>query len=420
MRRSLQLAAAATSAFVVALSAAAIAGAVGSDTDGDGVSDAAGWYTCIPSDNKLAGARSYPLNGWHGNTCPHGQTRVDVPTVKGMQAAIDAAVASALASAGPTAPPATAGPTATPTTTAPTTAAPTTTAPPTTSAPTTAPPTTTAPPAGPPTTGPANGWPDASNTGVQPGITLTPGICPGTITTPGTVIENKTFTNCTIRVQASNVTIRNSRLLSTQLTVWDDQPKGDITGIVLDHLDVDGQMHGSTKDNDYAVGGGLGGGFALTNSNIHGWDTGIMVNAHPANVIIRGNYVHDLGPASGVHKTAMSSNGGGGNAVVDHNNLDCNVSGCSAAFSLYGDNATISGWTVSNNLFNTEGSYCTYGGTLNGKKYPTADHLVWTGNVYGRAHNPQCGQYGPNDGWSGNGSVWTGNTWADTGATVNP
>lgn len=390
MRRKIKIAAAAASTAAIVLSAFAAAGAVGSDHDGDGVSDAAGWYLCVPRDNTVAHA--YPLDGWHGNRCGKGENRVDVPTVQGMRDAIASAMASQ----------------------APTTEPPTT--PPVTELPTTAPPTTD-----PPTTAPpASDFPDASTTGVPDGVTLTPGACPGTITKAGTVIQNVILTDCSIRIQASNVVIRNSRLLSSQLTVWDDQPSGDITGVVLDHLDVDGQMHGSTTNNDYAVGGGLGGGFTLTNSNIQGWDTGIMVNAAPANVVIRGNYVHDLGPASGVHKTALSSNGGGGNAVVDHNNLDCNVSGCSAAFALYGDFATISGWTVTNNLFNTEGSYCTYSGTLDGKKYPTADHLIWTGNVYGRTHNPQCGQYGANDGWSGNGSVWSGNTWSDTGAAVKP
>jgi len=282
----------------------------------------------------------------------------------------------------------------------------------------TTPPPTTVPPTSPP---PPSGWPDASNTGIDPNVTLTPYMGPMTITTPGTAIENQVIStdHGSLRIQASNVTLRNVKLLGTQLTIWDNTDTLEISGIVLDHLTVDGQGKGSTVNNDYAVGGGYGGGFTLSYSDISGWDTGVMINAVPANVNVHDNYVHGLGPASGVHKTALSTNGGGGNAVVRHNNLECAVSGCSAAMSLYGDFAVVSDWVVDNNLFNG-GSYCTYGGTLP-KKYPVADHIIWENNVYGRLFYAQCGIYGPETGWgSGNGNVWSNNTWADTGAQITP
>jgi hypothetical protein len=292
--------------------------------------------------------------------------------------------------------------------------------PPTTEPPTTTPPPTTVPPTSP--LPPPSGWPNASNTGVDPSVALTPYTGPMTITTPGTTIENAVIStdHGSLRIQASNVTLRNVKLLGTELTVWDNTDTLEISGIVLDHLTVDGQGKASTTNNDYAVGGGYGGGFTLAYSDISGWDTGVMVNAAPANVNIHDNYVHGLGPNSDVHKTALSSNGGGGNAVVRHNNLDCGVSGCSAAMSLYGDFATISDWVVDNNLFNTEGSYCTYEGTLP-KRFPVADHIVWQNNVYGKQYHATCGIYGPETGWgSGNGNVWLNNTWADTGAQITP
>jgi hypothetical protein len=55
-----------------------------------------------------------------------------------------------------------------------------------------------------------SGFPDASNTGVPPGTTLTPYTGPSTISTAGTVIEGKTM-GC-IRVTASNVVIRKSKI----------------------------------------------------------------------------------------------------------------------------------------------------------------------------------------------------------------
>lgn len=272
--------------------------------------------------------------------------------------------------------------------------------------------------------GSSDTWPDASSTGVQSGVTLTNYTGTMTITTPGTVIENKIISTNheTLRIEASNVTLRNVKVLGTMIFV--DNDSGDTHGVLLTHLTVDGQGKGSTVNNDVAVGGGYGGGYELSYSNISGWDTGITINSEPANVYIHDNYVHDLGPSSGVHKTALSSNGGSGTASnlarIIHNNLDCGASGCSAAMSLYGDFAVISYWDVEDNLFNTEGSYCSYTGSVDGKKYPTASHITWKNNVYGRAYHSQCGIYGYSTSWSsGNSNVWSGNV-TDTGATVNP
>jgi hypothetical protein len=323
----------------------------------------------------------------------------------------------------------------------PTTAPPSTTAPPTTPPPTTPSPTPTPSPSASPTPSPTptqtsdppvKGFPDATNTGVQGGIMLQAGKCPGTITTPGVDIEGMTFSNCTIRIQASNVTLRNDQLINTQVVVWDDTDKdsngnrpNEISGVVLDHLMVDGQgkRTGNDNSNDVAVGGGLGGGFTLSYSNITGWDTGVAINAAPANVYVHDNYIHGLGgTGSPVHKTALSANSGGGNARIIHNSLFCETSGCSAAMSLYGDFGPISGWDVENNYFSTEGSYCSYEGTLSGKKYPTASDITWTGNIYDRGTeygNKLCGQYGPSTGWgNGNGNSWSNNTWADTGTAI--
>ena len=52
------------------------------------------------------------------------------------------------------------------------------------------------------------GMPDATTTGVQPGITLKPYTGPMIVTTDGAVIEN-VIINGTLTVEADNVTIRN-------------------------------------------------------------------------------------------------------------------------------------------------------------------------------------------------------------------
>src|SRR4051794_38016304 len=52
------------------------------------------------------------------------------------------------------------------------------------------------------------GMPDATTTGPQAGVTLTPYKGPMTITTPGAVIENVTI-NGQLTIAAPNVTIKN-------------------------------------------------------------------------------------------------------------------------------------------------------------------------------------------------------------------
>jgi hypothetical protein len=75
----------------------------------------------------------------------------------------------------------------------------------------------------------------------------------------------------------------------------------------------------------------------------------------------------------------------------------------------------VSNVVVDNNLLNTEGSYCSYEGTLSQKKYPTATNIRWTNNHYGRRFHPKCGIYGPSTGWGNQGgNVWSGNVWDGT------
>lgn len=324
-------------------------------------------YVCLNSANQIT--HSYPLNGWHGNKCAAGET---IRGLKGVPVPV---------------PP---------------------TDPPTTTPPTTDPPTTTPPPAG--------DFPNASNTGVQPGVQLTNYTGTDYITTAGTTIENKAI-NGDITIKASNVTLRNVKIFG-HIKVDDYNP--DVSGVLLSHIEVDGQGSSSGNGiNEFSVGGPYGGGFTLEYANIHGFETGVTINSDFDKTIVRESYIHDLGPSSSDHKAGISANSAG-NADIIHNNVDCEVGGCSASIALYGDFGQIKDWNVLNNLFNTEGSYCSYSGSLDGKNYPVASNVQWKNNTYGHEHNSQCGQYGYNSGWSSaNGNVWSGNK-TDTGAVVNP
>lgn len=58
-------------------------------------------------------------------------------------------------------------------------------------------------------------FPDASNTGVPAGTSLTAYAGPSTITADDTVIDSKLITDCPLVIEAANVTITNSRLSCT-------------------------------------------------------------------------------------------------------------------------------------------------------------------------------------------------------------
>ena len=137
------------------------------------------------------------------------------------------------------------------------------------------------------------------------------------------------------------------------------------------------------------------------------------------NVTIRDSYLHGWVYTEGAHQTAVGSNGGG-NFTVVHNNLECQSKGCSAALSLYGDFEPINGALIENNLFNTDGGYCTYGGSTSAKPYPIGKNIRYVNNVFGKKFGPKCGYYGPVATFEMHeGNQWTGNRWQD-GGNVKP
>src|SRR4051812_1451415 len=86
----------------------------------------------------------------------------------------------------------------------------------------------------------ACGFPDVTNTGVMPGVTLAPVSGSVTLSTPGQVYENKLVTG-QITIAAPHITIRNVKLVDTddwygiKAFSWEH----DVSGLVLDHVEID-------------------------------------------------------------------------------------------------------------------------------------------------------------------------------------
>jgi hypothetical protein len=209
-----------------------------------------------------------------------------------------------------------------------------------------------------------------------------------------------------ISITANNVTIKNTKVFG-RINVGYTH-----SGVLIQDVEVD---HSAGPTTESSIGDT---GFTCIRCYVHGIGSGIRAGD---NVTVQDSYVFiGKSPGDTAHKTALGDNGGA-HLVFKHNNLSCIDDYCSAAFSLYGDFAQIDDVLVQNNLFNTTGSYCTYGGSVASKPYPHATNVRYLDNHFGRVYSAKCGQYGPLASWENNtGNVWSGNVRDDTGQPVYP
>jgi hypothetical protein len=255
------------------------------------------------------------------------------------------------------------------------------------------------------------GFPDASCTGWQhTGVKLHTNNCPGKITKPNSTYDGCLFKDG-IAVAAGDVTIKRSRIegIVGQANSTGD---GDLNNLQLIDVEIDGG--GNPDFNQAAIGISN---YSCVRCNIHSTGRGANIGQ---NVTFRESYIHDFVYSNGAHQTAIGSHGGGNYSIV-HNNLQCNSNsqGCSSALSFYGDDAQVNGALVQNNLFNTDGSYCTYAGSVQGKAYPHGINIRYIDNRFGKKFGGKCAYYGPVACYEDNpGNVWQGNSWQDGSGAV--
>ena len=130
---------------------------------------------------------------------------------------------------------------------------------------------------------PLPAYPDASCTGVPPGTTLTPsgGL---TISTAGTVIDGRDITG-TVVVNASNVTIRNTRIRSNGFV----RCESNSTGLVIEDSEIINRPVAGQNNCHNAIGFGN---FTVRRTEIAGCENGADMGG--GNVTFTDNYVHDL------------------------------------------------------------------------------------------------------------------------------
>ena len=247
------------------------------------------------------------------------------------------------------------------------------------------------------------GYPDASNTGISPGVALHPSGCI-TPQTPGQVIENVSINGCTIDVSVANVTIRNVKIVIDSPEEWAIivRSPGSAT---IDHVDISG-VDAANHSVEYAVLSQTTKPVTVTHANMHNCADCIQGEY----VTATDNYIHDVGGPPSAHLDGIQCDSNRGcHLTATHNT----VLSKGIAIALYGDFGTPVDTTISNNLAGG-GSYTLYGGTSKS----TNIHI--TDNRISRAIYPNGGIWGPVAYfWPHNpGNTFTGNIWDDTGKRV--
>jgi hypothetical protein len=181
-------------------------------------------------------------------------------------------------------------------------------------------------------------WPDATNTGVPSGTTLTNS---GTITTTsaGQVIQNLNVTGG-ISVAHNNVTIRNCRVTGIKSWAVIEQ-NGSVTGTLIEDCEADGERRLGSY--------GIGVSGTVRRCNVHGVENGLNPQSGS---LYENNWVWGLNPTgTDPHSDACPAQGGTSNVIVRHNTLDITGSvGFNATFFINSYFGNTDNFLVDNNL----------------------------------------------------------------------
>ncbi len=292
---------------------------------------------------------------------------------------------------------------------------PTTGASPVSPSPTTVTSTSAPPPTTP--TGAPSGWPDASNTGVPAGVTLTPYPSGSTcLINQPTVIDGKIL-NCTVLAYSPGVVIRNSRVNGAVYLDSDRGATAKTWSVTIENSVVDaGTQNGAAVSN---------GNITIRRSEIKGGQTIVQCMENSTGCTVEDSWLHgqSIPPMQGEPHLGGFLNSGGPNVTLRHNRIACdNPNGCTGDVVQLPDFGPITNALIENNLLEASDklAYCTYAG-WRPNTFATKNHdIVYRGNVFVRGSNSKCGAYGPVTGWRDNpGNVWENNTW-DDGTVVAP
>lgn len=231
------------------------------------------------------------------------------------------------------------------------------------------------------------GYPDATNTGVPAGTTLTNSGCV-TVNTNGATIQNLNITDCNITVNANNVTIKNVKI--SGCTYYPIDYSGH-TGLVIQDTEIASDCQQTTAGMSFDN-------YTAIRMHVHGSADGFKANS---NVVIQDSYIHDLWVTQDSHNDGIQTTGGS-NVTLTHNTVDVGNAGVCIQFGSSDTN-----WMVTNNLF-----HCT-GWSINGSTGTSDSSFL--NNRFARV----SGWYGASGLGSSPRITWSGNYYDDTGGVVS-
>ena len=236
----------------------------------------------------------------------------------------------------------------------------------------------------------ACGLPDATNTGVPAGTSLT--VVNGNldVTQAGAVIDGKDIRGC-VNVKAPGVTIRRSKITCTDFYVvasFADSYSGG--GLVIEDSELDCRNTNGTAMGSYGV--------TARRLNIHNCENGFDIDN---TMTVQDSYVHDLYEGATGHADGIQL-AGGAHITITHNTIFI-PSGTSAIISNPTANSDV---LVANNLM-AGGAYTLYCPS------DTSQNFRVIGNRFSTLFSAKGGEFGP---WTDCEKVAEarGNVWDDT------
>jgi hypothetical protein len=147
-------------------------------------------------------------------------------------------------------------------------------------------------------------WPDATNTGVPAGNSLTPVTGDYTTTSNGQVVDRLAVTNGTIIVAHTDVTVQRCTVTTTG--VYGVQIQSGKTGCTVRDCEISGAQTGIQ---------GFG---TFLRNDISGVENGIVI-ANGNGTTIRDNFIHDLFAAVEPHYDGVAAHGACNTILIEHN-----------------------------------------------------------------------------------------------------
>jgi hypothetical protein len=257
----------------------------------------------------------------------------------------------------------------------------------------------------------ACGYPDATNTGVPAGTTLTLRSGAVVVSTPGTTISGIGLTG-TIDVEASDTTIEDSEVTvdGTQVCGASCGGKGiwikpGVSGTVIQDVTCHGGAPNGVDVTQYCI---LNSGSATQVKRVRAYN---CTECFAGPGTLSDSFLDVTGTIKGEHYEDIYYGGGGGPLRVDHDTM-LNPQGQTAVVFASVDFGDQTALTITNNLM-AGGGYVIYGGASGSNGHVTGPVRI-AGNRFSRRYSPNGGSYGVVAYLNSAVTSWSGNIWDET------